>query len=394
MISLYLDPLGRQPLYLQIVDQIESAVCSQTLAEGHTLWSARKIAAHYHIAYQTANRALAELARRGVVRRSVAGGTVVARRGGDGRARPRSRVVALISCWAVWQDAPTYTMAEMQMSQAAAHALTAEMWGVLAVTMGSGDVPGGFSVARLADWARQARFDGAIVFGNMPERGLRWLADHQYPVVVVDHEPAAPFARVVHDSYGGMRAAMGHLLGLGHRSIAFLRGLRPYHYDVRQRAYEDALAEAGIAGDPQLVCCARRPHPTVADILDLWLDLPVGRRPTAIAAASDIVAALVAKELRARGLRVPGSMSLTGYDDEPFAPLLDPPLTTLRVSWSEMGQRAADLALAELVQEERGARNGHTPDPTRVVVMPELVERLSTCPALTLAAPGRHDAGS
>ncbi|CEK13756.1 transcriptional regulator [Chthonomonas calidirosea] len=77
MVILHLDPLGDRPLYLQIVEQIEEAINSNRLTDGQPIWSARKIASHYHISYQTAERALAELARRELVRRSVASGTVV-----------------------------------------------------------------------------------------------------------------------------------------------------------------------------------------------------------------------------------------------------------------------------------------------------------------------------
>ncbi len=101
MIALHLDPLGAKPLYLQIVEQIEEAIRDNILEDGRALWSARKIASHYHISYQTAERALAELARRGAVRRSVAGGTVVSRLPGDRVQKPRMqhRVIALLSCW-------------------------------------------------------------------------------------------------------------------------------------------------------------------------------------------------------------------------------------------------------------------------------------------------------
>jgi LacI family transcriptional regulator len=383
VVPLNLDPMLGQPLYLQIVEQIERAVREGDMGNGEPVWSARKIASHHHISYQTAERALAELARRGVVRRSVAGGTVVSARGGEELPEPRivHRVIALISAWEVWDTArPTYTMAELAMQQAAAQTLTADFWGVLSVSAGTGDVPGGFSVPRLAEWRRKVNFDGALVFGNMPERGLDWLTDQGYAVVVADAEPKGNYPRVVHDNRGGMRAAVEHLIGLGHRRIAYLRGDRPYHYAERQRAYEEALRDAGIGIDPELIVCVHRPKPLVADALDLWLSMPPGRRPTAIAAGSDLLAASVAQELVSRNIPVPGAVSLTGYDDEPFAPMLHPPLTTLHVSWSDMGRTAAEL-LVRLLEGDRSPCGGAESEaPCRVTIPARLVERGSTAP--------------
>ncbi len=379
MIVLHLDPLEKRPLYIQIVEQIEEAVRDRQVENGHALWSARKIASHYHISYQTAERALKELARRGIVRRSVARGTVVSVRGEGDRPKPKieHRVIALISCWQVWSTRPTYTMAELEMLQAAAHTLSARLWGMLTVAPGSGDAPRSFSIENLADWCRVAKFDGAIIFGNMPERGLEWLSEQGYALVVADYDPAGRFPRVIHDNYGGMQAAINHLIELGHRRIAYLGAAHPYHYGVRQKAYADTLREHGIEVDPELIVSVRRKGPVVKDALDLWINLPMGRRPTAIAAGSDIMAAQILKNLQERGLKVPDAFSLTGYDDESFATVLDPPLTTLRVSWSDMGRTAADL----LLQELENANQSEWKDEVRRVVAPaQLIVRESTAP--------------
>jgi len=381
VVTLHLDPLDSRPLYLQIVEQIEEAVRTNRLTDGQPIWSARKIASHYHISYQTAERALSELARRGLVRRSVATGTVICSTAPAPLTPPavRHHVIALISCWEVWGTRPTHTIAEMQISQAAAQELASGLWGLVWAYPGSGDTPKGFSVADFAKWCHRVKFDGALVFGHMPERGLEWLHNQGYPVVVVDAEPAGPYPRVVHDNYGGMRSAIEHLLALGHRRIAFLRGDRPYHYLVRQQAYEDTLRNAGIEPDPELILSIRRPKPRVEDALKLWLSLPPSRRPTALAAGSDILAAFVAQEAQKQGLRIPDDLSLTGYDDEPFAAAIHPPLTTLRVSWEEMGKSGARLLLA-LLENPSVTKEEDQIVPKRIVIPSQLVVRHSTAP--------------
>jgi LacI family transcriptional regulator len=212
----------------------------------------------------------------------------------------------------------------------------------------------------------------------MPDRGLDWLASQGYAVVVADSEPKAAYPRVVHDNRGGMRAAVAHLIAQGHRRIAYLRGDRPYHYAERQRAYEETLRDAGIGLDPELIVCVHRPKPLVADALDLWLSMPPGRRPTAIAAGSDLLAASVAQELLSRNIPVPERISLTGYDDEPFAPMLHPPLTTLHVSWADMGRTAAEL-LVRLLEGDDSLCDGTVADaPCRIVIPAQLLVRNST----------------
>lgn len=378
LISLHLDPLSKLPLYEQIIEQVEEAVRHKQLQNGSVLWSARKIASHYHISYQTAERALRELARSGIVQRSVSRGTVISVHGDGAKPKPISKhkVIALISCWQVWGSRPTYTMAELEMLQAAAHTLSSKLWGMLMTTLGSGDASKKFSVESLAEWCRLAKFDGAIVFGNMPERGLEWLSDQGYAVVVADYEPSSPITRVVHDNYGGMKAAVNHLIELGHRRIAFLYSLHPYHYGIRRDAYLDTLRENDIEVDPELIVCIRRQGATVCDALDLWLNMPRDKRPTAIAAGSDILASKLLQICQNKGVRVPDQFSLTGYDDETFATMLDPPLTTLRVSWQEMGRTAAKLLLDILEGSDSTSSSAY--EPARVVIPSNLIIRQST----------------
>ncbi len=380
LISLHLDPLSKSPLYEQIVEQVEEAIRRKQLQDGSVLWSARKIASHYHISYQTAERALKELARRGLVQRSVARGTVIATNGDGSKPKPTSKhkVIALINCWQVWGSRPTYTMAELEMLQASAHTLSTKLWGMLMTTLGSGDASKKFSVESLAEWCRLGKIDGAIVFGNMPERGLEWLTEQGYAVVVADYEPSLQIPRVVHDNYGGMKLAVNHLIELGHRRIAFIYSLHPYHYGIRRNAYLDTLSENGIEVDPELVVCVRRKGPTVCDALNLWLNMPPDKRPTAIAAGSDILAAKLLQISQEKGIRVPDHFSLTGYDDETFVTMLDPPLTTLRVSWQELGRTAAGMLLNIL----EGSENASLQDGemNRVVIPTSLIIRQSTIP--------------
>ena len=375
MISLKLDPRSRRPLYRQISDQIASAVAEERLTSGQVVWSARQIAAHYRISYQTAERALSDLAQKGILLRAVGRGTVVAEGANPGRkpvpdsatphghAAVKSRVIAMLNCWQVFDGQHTlYTLSELREIQAAAQELTSRMWGMLFASFPSDQ----FSVSHLADWARQHAFDGVLVFGELPAPALRWLERAGYGVVVVDAEPAhSTCPRVVQDNRGGTTQAVEHLAAQGHRRIGFLRGRGHYHYDARQAAYEEAVSLHDLAHEPGLIATAHSPKVPIADAVAGLLKA----RPTAIVMGSDILAAFALRALQEQGVRVPEDVSVVGFDDEPFCQTLSPPLTTVRIAFEELGRHGARLLLDRL--------EGVDDLPELITVPAELVPRQS-----------------
>ena len=94
-------------------------------------------------------------------------------------------------------------------------------------------------------------------------------------------------------------------------------------------------------------------------------------RPTAIVCGNDILAFGALAEAHAMGIRVPGSLSVTGFDDLDFASHVIPALTTMHVPAAEMGRLAAEHLLARL--EGRDAAGGVTLDA-------ELIVRASSAP--------------
>jgi LacI family transcriptional regulator len=100
--------------------------------------------------------------------------------------------------------------------------------------------------------------------------------------------------------------------------------------------------------------------------------MPAEERPTAVAAAIDLLAIGVLQALQLHGIRVPEDISLVGYDDIPFARQLSVALTTVRRPHYEMGTTAATMLATVL--------SGETPEDRHVVFPPELVVRESTAP--------------
>lgn len=172
---------------------------------------------------------------------------------------------------------------------------------------------------------------------------------------------------------GGVQATE-HLLALGHRRIAHAGGPAG-SVPARERlhGFREALESAGAAPGPVLAAPEDPPAFTVeagramaARLLD------AADPPTAVFAASDTVAVGVLQEARARGLSVPGDLSVVGFDDTHGAMWTDPPLTSVRQPLHDMGR----VAMRTVLQLSRG----QSPDSHHVQLATRLVVRASTAP--------------
>jgi len=142
----------------------------------------------------------------------------------------------------------------------------------------------------------------------------------------------------------GAREMVTHLVSLGHKRIAILKG-SPRNYDAaeRLRGYRMALREGGITPDVGL---EREGDFTEAGGYNATLALlAMNRRPTAIFAANDSMAIGALSALRESGVQVPDEMAVAGFDDIPLARYMDPPLSSVHVPICELGARAVGLLL-------------------------------------------------
>jgi LacI family transcriptional regulator len=191
------------------------------------------------------------------------------------------------------------------------------------------------------------------------------------PAVLVNRsEQVARLSAVVSDDAAGMRLAVDHLFELGHRRIAHIAG--PLQHStgfLRKAGFTQALGTHGI--DPASAPCevagtyTREQGRAAAERL-----LQRHREVTAIVAANDLLALGVYDALRETGRECPKDISVVGHNDMPLVDLVQPGLTTVRISHFEMGKQAADL-LEQAIQDPGGAiRN--------VVLQPVLIVRSST----------------
>lgn len=176
------------------------------------------------------------------------------------------------------------------------------------------------------------------------------------------------------DNRRGGRNAATHLLGLGHRRIAFL-GQASSHYpefEDRYRGFCEELAAVGIGVDPQLQVDALS---TEASGYTAARDL-IERNAAfdAIFAASDLIAIGAMRALDEAGLRVPEDVSVVGFDDIPAAQLSHPPLTTIAQDYARAGQLLVDTLLRQI----------RTLPTETAILPPQLIVRRSTAPRPSL----------
>jgi LacI family transcriptional regulator len=222
---------------------------------------------------------------------------------------------------------------------------------------------------------RARQVDGIITATARREHSqLDELVESGLDVVLVNRWlPDVPLSSATADDALGQRLAVEHLIGLGHRRIAYLAGPLAYSTGAdRHEAFHAAMRDAGIEPDPELVMVADALTEAEGTRLSAaMLDADV-EPPTAVAAANDLLALGCLDVLSERGVACPDAISVVGFNDMPFAARFQPPLTTVRIPHYDIGAEAAELMLEKLREPDA--------EPKHVRLQPELVVRASTAP--------------
>ena len=196
------------------------------------------------------------------------------------------------------------------------------------------------------------------------------------PVVAISgHQRSPGVTNIAVDNKQATFAALEHLVGLGHRRIAFFKGHRgSLDTELRWRGILRAAAQLGIAVRPELTIQlqhhAENPGPSVPEegYVTAQELLATGERFTALFAFNDISAIGAVRAFRDAGLRVPEDVSVVGFDDIQAAAYLTPRLTTVRQPLRQMGEMAAQQLLARI-------SNGKAKAPQLISLAPELIVR-------------------
>jgi DNA-binding LacI/PurR family transcriptional regulator len=206
---------------------------------------------------------------------------------------------------------------------------------------------------------REKNVDGLCLVGEIPESFLREVTQRGIPTVVVDYySEQVPGHYVVSDNVRGATLAVEHLVGLGHRQIAFMTDKRnDFSFEERQRAFNSAMSKAGLQAAP--VFEIEIVGSNAAQQVDDYLKSQAC--PTALFCCNDVHAQLVLKESEKLGIRVPGQLSVVGFDDIDESALSSPPLTTLHVEKQEMGSKAIQVVMDLIAHPEAVTKRVETP---------------------------------
>jgi len=206
-------------------------------------------------------------------------------------------------------------------------------------------------------------------------RLLKAFQRRQIPIqCIVDGIRGLRTGRILTDVYKGTRLVVEHLIGLGHRHIAYFS--QPFvkvRKGGRHAGYYDALQAFGVPARPELMIEAGL-TPRDAYERTRWF---VRRKIffTAAVYPNDYMAVGGLRALRESGLNVPRDVSVTGFDDVEWARYCEVPLTTVRFPARELGERCV-MELMRYIHADQD------PDRTMcdIVLPPTLVVRESTAP--------------
>lgn len=214
--------------------------------------------------------------------------------------------------------------------------------------------------------------DGILFIGATEEH--KWLAEFDgtdRPIMIVNnHFSQWRLNSVVCDYPAAGRLAAEYLQGLGHRSIGHISGPSDMVLTSREltESFISRLAELGVRLSEREIVEGQY----LVETGKLACDELLTRNPktTAIFCSNDKMALGVYQSLRARGMRPGMDVSVIGCDDIPTSALADPPLTTVRLNFFEVGSEACRQLLRLVEREELVSGNGH-----RLAV--SLIERAS-----------------
>ena len=241
-----------------------------------------------------------------------------------------------------------------------------------------GPLPGPEHELRQIHRLLDRRIDGVILwppFATYFHDHVSEFSSRDLPIVTIDHVLPPEFHSdcVSSDERAGTKAVAKHLYDLGHRNLAHLSGHPNGTWAIDRRKY----FEQAIASYPGSTCVTyqSRLEEDESRLIPARMILSSPDRPTAVFAATDILARTIYEAAAELNLRIPEDLSVVGFANNDFSADMDPPLTTVRQMGYEVGTKAAQIVL----DRSNGVLKSASPVHERMPV--ELIVRKSTGPA-------------
>ena len=233
----------------------------------------------------------------------------------------------------------------------------------------------------------QRSVDGvAVMTFGIEEQMVEKLVEHEFPLVFVDAGPELKNIHVLKVNYGeGIREAVQHLAALGHRQIAFITGpLRMRTAATRREAFRKSMTELGLTVPVQYI--VEGDHTMEGGKAAMERLASLTELPTAVLCSNDMTAIGVLHALDETTHKVPGDISVVGFDDIHLAQFMLPPLTTVQMSCRDLAEAAVQALRAGIEPGHPKAAQKEWDISTRLVVRRSTSFPRGTLPALAEAS--------
>ncbi|HEY5582868.1 MAG TPA: LacI family DNA-binding transcriptional regulator [Ruminiclostridium sp.] len=196
-----------------------------------------------------------------------------------------------------------------------------------------------------------SKIDGLIWLESpLPKYVSKVMLQRRLPCIDIGYGKNINATILVEDDEG-IKQAIDYLYSLGHKRIMFISGYEDEEDNSRLLAYNERMSELGVSYH-QVIVGDFNEKATYNAILDFLSKTKKGSLPTAILAASDLMAIGVLKALDKLSIKVPEEMSVMGFDDIPAASDTYPPLTTMKQPIDFIMRTACEHIFASIKGED------------------------------------------
>ncbi len=214
-------------------------------------------------------------------------------------------------------------------------------------------------------------FVDGIVFADIDNdvNVVKKAINHGMPCMVLNNILNIPINFVAIDNKGAAKIIVDHLVQLGHKRIATIAGdLSTQAGHLRLDGFEEALNDHGLECPKGYVTFGHFLRTPARDAAEKLLSLK--NRPTAVFAASDVMALELMAVAKAKKIKIPQELSIVGFDDNPLGSSGPVPLTTMAQPLIEMGRMG--------VEQLYLVCQGKARLPIKIVLTPRFIVRDST----------------
>ncbi|MCA1292956.1 LacI family DNA-binding transcriptional regulator [Paenibacillus sp. alder61] len=207
------------------------------------------------------------------------------------------------------------------------------------------------------------KVDGIIILGQIGKPYIETVQNMALPKLFLDfYDEHANIDSIVTDNFYGAYEITNYLIQMGHREIAYVGNIySTSSIQDRFLGYYKSLLEHGLTFEERLLLKDRDEKGVYVDI-----ELP-DKMPTAFVCNCDQVAYNLFERLTAQGYKVPNDCSVVGFDNDIYATLTNPPLTTVEVDIAQMARTAVKAIMEQISSPNR--RSG------RVLVQGKIIYR-------------------